>query len=333
MLFPNSIFVKGMLEGRKGRAKKHVPESIQDKSISLAPTTPRKSGKPDVCDNTPNVCTKSTMPSAPSSTFERPQSPAPHWPLPSLANGNDKGRVMALSNNKEVRPSTSKASLSARDAQPRSPRVASSFPSPTGGRFPATPAFPPSWTRVHDRAICVLDACGYSLDRNIRKLKSAFPELARAVLTPAMIDKRLRTLDQDLNVDFFRLGLDHLLAYLSEDKRRSGGIIMPPPEDRKTEAFDEVCESASVTATLPSLSSLSVGRQNSENGGVSTNDYQYKATPERDTSSPFSKTPKSPVRSCAFGTGYMSYRTAENEDDVPPRCSGLTQLVKSAPVA
>lgn len=122
----------------------------------------------------------------------------------------------------------------------------------------------------------MLDACGYSLDRNIRKLKSAFPELACAVLTPVMIDKRLRTLDQDLSVDFFRLGLDHLLAYLSEDKRRSGGIIMPPPEDRKTEASDEVRDTASVTQTLPSFSSLSIGRHNSENGAVSINDYQDK---------------------------------------------------------
>ncbi|KAI7171657.1 hypothetical protein KC324_g10912, partial [Hortaea werneckii] len=65
-----------------------------------------------------------------------------------------------------------------------------------------------SWTQHHDRAICVLDAKGYSLHTIVSHLRKNFPrELRGSILTPAMVDKRLRVLDQDVEIDYWRVGL------------------------------------------------------------------------------------------------------------------------------
>jgi len=71
----------------------------------------------------------------------------------------------------------------------------------------ATPPLPADWTVVHDRAICVLDARGYTLQQSISKLRRAFPELVGSVMTPMMIDKRLRILDQNPEIDYFKVGI------------------------------------------------------------------------------------------------------------------------------
>lgn len=73
-------------------------------------------------------------------------------------------------------------------------------------RIGETPPLPRSWTAKHDRAICVLDARNYSLTASIAKMRRTFPEL-RGTLTPAMVDKRLRQLDQDVEIDYWRIGL------------------------------------------------------------------------------------------------------------------------------
>ncbi|KAI6946963.1 hypothetical protein KC355_g14960 [Hortaea werneckii] len=71
-----------------------------------------------------------------------------------------------------------------------------------------TPPLPNSWTQRHDRAICVLDAKGYSLHTIVSHLRRNFPrELRGSILTPAMVDKRLRVLDQDVEIDYWRVGL------------------------------------------------------------------------------------------------------------------------------
>ncbi|RMY51349.1 hypothetical protein D0865_06400 [Hortaea werneckii] len=71
-----------------------------------------------------------------------------------------------------------------------------------------TPPLPNSWTHHHDRAICVLDAKGYSLHTIVSHLRKSFPrELRGSILTPAMVDKRLRVLDQDVEIDYWRVGL------------------------------------------------------------------------------------------------------------------------------
>lgn len=71
-----------------------------------------------------------------------------------------------------------------------------------------TPALPASWSAAHDRAICVLDARNYSLQQSVRKVKRTFPELSGHILTEQMLDKRLRILDEDPLVDYWKVGLD-----------------------------------------------------------------------------------------------------------------------------
>lgn len=192
-----------------------------------------------------------------SSTFERNITPVPTWPLPPLtAKPAHKPIPLTLHKIKEVRPSASKASLSGRDAQPRSPAPATSYHPSPDGRFPATPPLPPKWTVVHDRAICVLDACDYSLTSMIKKMRSAFPELAGSVLTPVMVDKRLRTLDQNVDVDFFRIGLEHLLL-TGDDEHKP--VQTPKVENKKAVAADRRYTAPS----MPSFSSISSSKQNS----------------------------------------------------------------------
>ncbi|KAI7009805.1 hypothetical protein KC366_g17316 [Hortaea werneckii] len=71
-----------------------------------------------------------------------------------------------------------------------------------------TPPLPTGWTQHHDRAICVLDAKGYSLPTIVNHLRKTFPrDLRGSILTPAMVNKRLRVLDQDVEIDYWRVGL------------------------------------------------------------------------------------------------------------------------------
>ncbi|KAK4990757.1 hypothetical protein LTR50_002293 [Elasticomyces elasticus] len=74
-------------------------------------------------------------------------------------------------------------------------------------RLPASPPFPSAWSPVHDRAICVLDARDYTLTATVTKLRRAFPELHGVTLTPVMVEKRLRILDQIVEIDYWRMGL------------------------------------------------------------------------------------------------------------------------------
>ncbi|GAB7352942.1 hypothetical protein MBLNU459_g3520t2 [Dothideomycetes sp. NU459] len=106
---------------------------------------------------------------------------------------------------------------------PRSPRLGQGAPNEIS-KFQISPPLPPNWTVVHDRAICVLDTCGYSLKEIVKKLRNAFTELTGQVITPSMIDKRLRTLDQIPDIDYFRIGLDRLRSRSTEydTSRRAG---------------------------------------------------------------------------------------------------------------
>ncbi len=73
-------------------------------------------------------------------------------------------------------------------------------------RVEDTPPLPGGWTPQHDLAICVLDARNYSLPGIVTKIRRTFPSL-HGILTTAMIDKRLRQLDQDIEIDYWRVGL------------------------------------------------------------------------------------------------------------------------------
>ncbi|KAF2722113.1 hypothetical protein K431DRAFT_284314 [Polychaeton citri CBS 116435] len=74
-------------------------------------------------------------------------------------------------------------------------------------RFQETPSLPSVWSSAHDRAICVLDARNYSLSAIVIKMRRTFPELEGVTLTPAMVDKRLRILDQRVELDYWAVGL------------------------------------------------------------------------------------------------------------------------------
>ena len=74
-------------------------------------------------------------------------------------------------------------------------------------RFLDLPPLPAAWETHHDRAICLLDSRNYSHAAIVVKLRRCFPEL-RGVLTPLMIDKRLRILDQNVDLDYWRTGLN-----------------------------------------------------------------------------------------------------------------------------
>jgi hypothetical protein len=70
----------------------------------------------------------------------------------------------------------------------------------------STLPLPANWTKQHDKAICILDVKNYSLPAMIIKLRCTFPSL-QGTLTPAMIDKRLQQLDQNVELDYYRAGL------------------------------------------------------------------------------------------------------------------------------
>lgn len=183
----------------------------------------------------------------------------PHWPLPTLK-PRDSDRGLAASTCNRVRPSVSKASLLGRDVQPRSPGLAPNH-STTSDRVPATPPLPAGWTVVHDRAICVLDACDYPLSETIKKLRSAFPELAGSVITVKMVDKRLRMLDQNPEIDFFRIGLEHCLA--TDDGTSDGTGLSCTSTNLKTLRGEMRNMGPNSAPSMPSFSTGSTGEDTS----------------------------------------------------------------------
>lgn len=72
---------------------------------------------------------------------------------------------------------------------------------------------PHIWALEHDKTICMLDARGLMLAEVIAKLRLLFPEMCRHIISTAMIDKRLRVLDQIPEVDHFKRGLPEHSAY------------------------------------------------------------------------------------------------------------------------
>lgn len=199
-------------EGKSGLAP-HIAFA-NGKTCSIAPSTPSKPQDGQIgryqitTDGTPS-----------SEKFaERPLTPVPHWPLPPLTGENN--RPERSETIKVIRPCGSRATMTGRDTRPRSPKISSVYPAETA-RLPPTPPLPENWTIVHDRAICVLDAYGYSLSDTVKKLRSAFQELAGQVVTPPMIDKRLRMLDEDIEIDYFQIGLNRLTSKTNDPDQTS----------------------------------------------------------------------------------------------------------------
>lgn len=72
-----------------------------------------------------------------------------------------------------------------------------------GDRPEETPRLPEAWAREHDLTICNMDRCGVYLPDIVTNIKQSYPEL-KGPLSAAMVDKRLRKLDQQPEIDYFR---------------------------------------------------------------------------------------------------------------------------------
>jgi hypothetical protein len=75
---------------------------------------------------------------------------------------------------------------------------------------------PQFWTIECDRFVCRLDAEDVPLSRIVALVKKEFQPLKLVMLTPGMVDKRLRMLDQDVSIDYWKDGL-----------REEGNEMMP----------------------------------------------------------------------------------------------------------
>lgn len=73
-------------------------------------------------------------------------------------------------------------------------------------RVTDTPPLPAGWNEYFDRLICKIDALGYDHTRIVQEVRQLYPHV-RGVLTPAMVDKRLRQLDQNIEIDYWRAGM------------------------------------------------------------------------------------------------------------------------------
>jgi len=57
-----------------------------------------------------------------------------------------------------------------------------------------------------DRLICTLDARDLGVSEIIRRVKDQFPNLYSHIITAEMVDRRLRVLDQNVEIDYFKTG-------------------------------------------------------------------------------------------------------------------------------
>ncbi|CAK3854950.1 adenylate kinase [Lecanosticta acicola] len=120
---------------------------------------------------------------------------------------------------------------------------------------------PSNWERKHDQAICILDVRNYSLPAIAAKMKTTFPEL-RGALTPAMIDKRFRILDQIPELNYWKVAQERTDAE-KKDKRdkkrndRSKGVESPQSSSTNVDGPSNVTDEAS---SAPPLSNAQEGR-------------------------------------------------------------------------
>lgn len=85
--------------------------------------------------------------------------------------------------------------------------IAQTYTYPPSNMLPSG-QFPEAWNADCDRYICRLDVQDEPIANIVIMVKKKFPTLGMATLTAGMIDKRLRMLDQDVNVDYWKNGLD-----------------------------------------------------------------------------------------------------------------------------
>ena len=80
---------------------------------------------------------------------------------------------------------------------------------------------PTSWNAQHDRAICALDAQDHSIFNIVAQMYSAFPDL-HGQLAAEMVDRRLRQLDQNVDLNYWR----------EEILFSSGNLLVDNPQGR-----------------------------------------------------------------------------------------------------
>ena len=279
-------------------------QTNSDIGCSPDPSTPVKPlGQPKY------TITKETPPSS-SKLASRPQVPdCPPPPLTRPSTVNNLNASPAASPN--IQSSVPKPFLAAHEA-PSPSSKAVTHPEIPKYRFPPTPPLPKEWNGTHDHAMCVLDTCNYSLNAIVKKLRSAFPELSKAPLTPTMVDKRLRVLDQNPDIDYFRTGLEHANREGLEKARRGKAISTdtgPSGYDTRIPADPRVSTLTSPTSTIdssflssvPSLPDLpKTLREARHESGLSTKTTESSTSQSRHSTRP-------------FDTGFLSHRTPTPE--------------------
>jgi hypothetical protein len=148
--------------------------------LGMPPTPPRKNSP------VPSTCS--------SNKENHPPPPAPPPRCTSSSSAPILGSTSRRPNGSEAEPSS---------VSPRRPRIFHTT-SIHNDRFLDLPPLPDAWSVQHDKAICLLDSRNYSHATIVGKLRRVFPEL-QGTLTPLMIDKRLRILDQNVELDYWRI--------------------------------------------------------------------------------------------------------------------------------
>lgn len=129
-----------------------------------------------------------------------PTPPRKNTPSPSGDRENIPPPRCTSSNSAPLLSSKAKGKVPESPKRPRIFHTTSIF----NDRFLDLPPLPESWTTEHDRAICWLDSKNFSHPTIVTKMRRVYPGL-RGTLTPLMIDKRLRILDQNVELDYWRI--------------------------------------------------------------------------------------------------------------------------------
>ncbi|KAF2154731.1 hypothetical protein K461DRAFT_291650 [Myriangium duriaei CBS 260.36] len=180
-------------------------------------------------------------------------------------------RRTSISSSLEIHRSASAAqSTKYRVVRTKTPDAAGRPPSRSHGNKDDFTPLPIRWAVAHDRAICVLDARGYDLVQSIRKLKRAFPELVGCCITPGMVDRRLRTLDQIVDCDYWRIGLEFTSRRdqnihtdgTSDTTHSSGTATLAPDNQFPTKTSERSTSHTSMTSvnTMDSIGSSDTSR-------------------------------------------------------------------------
>ncbi|KAF4554005.1 Hypothetical protein D9617_5g068800 [Elsinoe fawcettii] len=161
----------------------------------------------------------------------------------------------------KIHPALSAArSIGERVARARKSDPSRPFPTPAAPQIDTQP-LPVIWTIAHDRAICVLDARNYTTEQSIRKLRRAFPELIGCYLSPTMVERRLQVLDQNPDIDYFRVGLDF--------KSARSKVVDTRPQARLPDRLSSTTSTSSPVSAISGYSTSSTSSSSPINARVS----------------------------------------------------------------